>query len=557
MHINLVPDSSVAAAPTGFTAAVEAAANVFEQDFPGDYTVNITYGWGTFDNTAYEALTNTGSGVFSLGGGPATAVSYAQLKSWLKARAGSSAQMTAVASLPASSASLPGGAASFSISSAELKALGVFSGNPSAVDGSIGFNVGDTNHPEDWEAAAITEIVHALGWSSIAQDGGIPSVADLFRYSAPGAYGWTSGQPAYFSIDGGETNLGDFSTSFDQTLFSNLPGDDSLRLPLISGAATLTSFDIEALSVIGFGVATPAPPRPFIAGGSSPEVLWQNVTGQVSVWRMNGNAQAVGGPVAVNPGPSWTDVAVGDFNGDGLSDILWRNADGRVAVWEMSGSTKIGGGPVALNPGPGWNAVGAGDFDGDGFSDILWQNTSTAQVAIWDMDGATRIGGGPVSFEPGPDWTAVGTGDFNRDGFFDILWQNTSTGQISVWEMDGTAKIGGGKVVTGLGPEWHALGAGDFNHDGFSDILLRDVATGQIAIAEMHGSTEIGGGLVSVSPGLSWNVVGTGDFNSDGFSDVLFQNANTGQIAVWEMNGNTRIGGGTVGVNPGTAWRAA
>jgi hypothetical protein len=45
MQINLVPDNSIAAAPAGLTAAVEAAAAVFERDFPGDYTVNISYGW--------------------------------------------------------------------------------------------------------------------------------------------------------------------------------------------------------------------------------------------------------------------------------------------------------------------------------------------------------------------------------------------------------------------------------------------------------------------------------------------------------------------------------
>jgi hypothetical protein len=44
MEINLVPDSSVSSAPTGFTAEVQAAANILDQDFPGNYTVNITYG---------------------------------------------------------------------------------------------------------------------------------------------------------------------------------------------------------------------------------------------------------------------------------------------------------------------------------------------------------------------------------------------------------------------------------------------------------------------------------------------------------------------------------
>ena len=152
MQITLVPDNSIASAPAGLKAAVEAAASVFEQDFPGNYNVNISYGWGTFNNAPSDVLTNPGA--FSLGGGPLSFVSYSELKDWLTANAVSTAQITAVASLPASATSLPGDPTSFTISPAEKKALGVFSGDSGAVDGSIGFNVGDASSPEDWEPAA-------------------------------------------------------------------------------------------------------------------------------------------------------------------------------------------------------------------------------------------------------------------------------------------------------------------------------------------------------------------------------------------------------------------
>src|SRR5277367_3691590 len=138
MQITLVPDSSIALAPAGLTAAVEAAAAIYEQDFPGNYNINISYGWGTFDNTPLNELTNPSSGVYSLGGGTSTPVSYSQLNGWLTANADSSAQIAADATLPASSASFPGDANTFFVSFAEEKALGVFTGDSSAIDGSIG-----------------------------------------------------------------------------------------------------------------------------------------------------------------------------------------------------------------------------------------------------------------------------------------------------------------------------------------------------------------------------------------------------------------------------------
>ena len=107
----------------------------------------------------------------------------------------------------------------------------------------------------------------------------------------------------------------------------------------------------------------------------------------------------------------------------------------------MNGNTLIGGGTVSANPGPSWTEVGAGDFNGDGLSDILLQNTS-GQVAVWDMNGAKIIGGGTVSANPGPSWQAIGTGDFNDDGHSDILFQNASSGQAAIWEMNGTNIIG-------------------------------------------------------------------------------------------------------------------
>jgi hypothetical protein len=559
MQINLVPDSSVAFAPSGLTAAVEAAAAIYEHDFPGNYNVNISYGWGTFDNSPSSVLTSSTSGAYSLGGGTLVPVDYSQLKGWLIASAVSSTQIAAFATLPVSSASLPGDPNSFFVSFAEEKALGVFSGNSGAIDGSIGFNIVEAaSTPQDWEPAALTEIAHALGWNSIAGGGSGPTASDLFRYSSPGQYGWASGQPAYFSIDNGNTDLADFATSFDETLFSDLPADDPLRLPFTQAATTLTAFDIEALSVIGFGAATivspPPPPRRFMAGGSSPDILWQNADGQAAIWEMNGTDVSGHGTIGANPGPSWTEVGIGDFNDDGHSDILWQNINGQASIWETNGNNIVANGPVGANPGPDWKAVGTGDFNDDGHSDILWQN-SDGRASIWDINGTSVISAGPAGVNPGPTWKAIGTGDFNHDSHSDILWQNTATGQVSIWEMDGDTRIGGGLVGADPGPSWTALGTGDFNDDGHSDILWRN-ANGQTAIWELNGTSVIAHATIASNPGLSWNEVATGDFNGDGHSDILWQNEN-GQVSIWEMNGTTRIGGGTVSTNPGTSWLAA
>ena len=83
-------------------------------------------------------------------------------------------------------------------------------------------------------------------------------------------------------------------------------------------------------------------------------------------------------------------IATGDFYGDGHSDILWQNDSGEVDIWEMNGTSVIASASLG-NPGPSWHAVATGDFNGDGTSDILFQN-SDGEIAIWGMNGTSGRG---------------------------------------------------------------------------------------------------------------------------------------------------------------------
>jgi len=132
---------------------------------------------------------------------------------------------------------------------ANLKALGLLT-DPSVIDGDItfssdfAFDFDPTNgiaaNETDFIAVAIHEIGHALGFVSAVDDYdflGLPNgpaagadcggflcsdypvnetwwgyTGDLFRYDQAGELDWNPGDPNYFSVDGGVTNLGGFST---------------------------------------------------------------------------------------------------------------------------------------------------------------------------------------------------------------------------------------------------------------------------------------------------------------------------------------------------------
>jgi hypothetical protein len=154
-----------------------------------------------------------------------------------------------------------------------------------------------------------------------------------------------------------------------------------------------------------------------------------------------------------NPGPTWHAIATGDFNHDGYSDILFQNDSGEVAIWEMNGTTFIGGGSIG-NPGPTWHVIATGDFNHDGYSDILFQNQS-GEVAIWEMNGTTFIGGGSIG-NPGSSWRVITAGNFYGDGYSDILFQNTN-GEAAIWKTNGTTVTSTGDLGN-PGSSWHVIG---------------------------------------------------------------------------------------------------
>jgi hypothetical protein len=170
------------------------------------------------------------------------------------------------------------------LNTANAKALGLFSGT--AADASITFSSafswdfdpsdGVGAGLQDFVGVAIHEIGHALGFtsgvdfvdfaitSSLDLDSGFAvfSGLDMFRYSDAGELNLAVGGNPYFSLDGGVTNLGPFSTGA-----TNGDGhqashwEDDLGLGIFDPTAQppgqaneVTTLDLIAIDVIGWDV---------------------------------------------------------------------------------------------------------------------------------------------------------------------------------------------------------------------------------------------------------------------------------------------------------------
>jgi hypothetical protein len=142
-------------------------------------------------------------------------------------------------------------------------------------------------------------------------------------------------------------------------------------------------------------------------------------------------------------------VGTGDFNGDGIGDILWQDTSGNLAVWLMNGATVLSSAGLGNVPTV-WSVVGIGDFNGDGNSDILWRD-SGGDTSIWFMNGTQVASSAGVANIP-TNWSVVGTGDFNGDSKSDIVLRD-NVGDTAIWLMNGATVSSAGA----LGNERSAL----------------------------------------------------------------------------------------------------
>jgi hypothetical protein len=193
-------------------------------------------------------------------------------------------------------------------------------------------------------------------------------------------------------------------------------------------------------------------------------------------------------------------VAVGDVNGDGLTDVaLGSNAGGPARILFGDGQTarirptEIEAiRAIRVNPGRATDRAlvpsAAGDVNGDGLADVL------------------LVAASPRAAAAGLAWIVLGR---RAPGTISLTYPGRSALRI---RADGR-----------LGP---AAAAGDVDGDGFGDVVI-GTADGAIIV---HGSRapadiELPGGAGSVTmihgpPGTGATVAGVGDVNGDGLADV-------------------------------------
>jgi hypothetical protein len=276
VQFNLIYDQSVASAPAGFVEDVQAVANFYSKTFTDPITITLNVGFGEVGNSALP------SGALGASSTNLVSTSYKTLVSALKADATSSADHSAVASLPTRD---PTGFGFYWLSTAEGKALGLYSGT--GADGSIGFSASPgvfdystsgsvSANSYDFTGVVAHEFSEVMGRLTLdgGQVGYFPHSfmpLDLFHFSASHVRSFSATKAGYFSVDNGVTHLENFNTnpagdSGDWLSTSGAKVDAFNAFAVPGQMLPVSSADLTVLDAIGWNLSPTATTT--ISGGA-------------------------------------------------------------------------------------------------------------------------------------------------------------------------------------------------------------------------------------------------------------------------------------------------
>ena len=240
---------------------------------------------------------------------------------------------------------------------------------------------------------------------------------------------------------------------------------------------------------------------------------------------------------------TWSEIQVGDFNGDGRDDILGRASEN--GNWYLGESTGLGFvtsriGRLSRNFT--WVDLTTGDFNNDGTVDIAARNVVNGEWWIGmadNTDDTTLVNTYYGRFSPNATWRDIQTGDFDGNGQLDIIGRVDGRNEMWVAENDGTRFTAAyyGRFSTAV--DWANFTVGNFTGDGADDILARNVANGRLVVGTATNGEFLFDQFGTWSRDVQWIDVTAIDFDGNGYDDLAGRTTRTGSWWVALSDGQT------------------
>ena len=534
----------------------QTAINILDSTFTNNITVTFDVGFGSYRG---QVLNNQTRSTADVNSNAVFTLSYSQLRNDLLTF-GQPGFFNA-ANLPAGTSI--NGVSNFYVSSSVGACFGLFT---NLTDGFVGIGTGFTPGAQR-VSAFLHEMGHAMGRvpENIVGNGVIgvngvtyDSALDLVRFTSPGNRLFDGTQSpsvqnpvpaAYFSLDGGATDLADWGQTSDPSDFrgvdSTPPSNRTPNDPFnenVGNLGQLTAADIECMEALGFQHPVPNPPPP--AGTTADMILRHSADGKYEIYDIGNNTILTAFQLG-QVGTDWRFVGLGGFFGNDTTDMLLRSAStGGFEVYDISNNL-ITNAAFLGNVGLDWQVMGFGNFSSFGENDMILRNANNGGVEVYDIRNNQIIGANFMG-AVGLNWQFSGVGNFSGRGTSDMILRDSNTGGLEVYDINSN-QITGAAFIGAVGVDWQFSGVGNFSGvPGETDLLLRNVNTGGLEVYDINNNQLTNAAFIG-TVGLDWQFAGIGPVHGAGESDLVLRNKNTGAFEVYDIAGNTLVGAASLG----------
>jgi len=239
------------------------------------------------------------------------------------------------------------------------------------------------------------------------------------------------------------------------------------------------------------------------------------------------------------------DVALGDFDEDGVIDVVTPNANGSsvsILLGDGDGTfTTAPESPITVGQGP--RGVATGDFDGDGDSDVVVSEHGVDSVRVLESDGDGTFTP-QASIPVGTDPWGVAVGRFGSGSTLDIAVVNTryeeenGTVSILLGAGDGTfSPASEGSFPVGKYPANVAVGAFDAVAGDDLAVTNTDSDTVSILLGDAAGNFDPASPVPAVAAGDGPEGIVAAHLTADSNLDLAVENSFSDNLTILAGNG--------------------
>jgi hypothetical protein len=530
-----------------FVSDLNQAIAILESSLVANITIHLDIGYGV-DAQQGTTLTNQNESYAS----PALVygLNYSTLRGDLLT---SSPGFFNATNLP--NATSVNGVSTFNVTAAQARVFGIISSNAgSTVDGYVSIGTGFPAGTPRIDAI-LHEVGHALGREPYAVTSGgntYYSSFDLFRFlSSGGGRDFNSTNqpsvsspvaPAYFSLNGGTTDLADFGVYSDPSDFLNAQGETNLPAPysnltpndpfdeFIEGTGTLTPLDLQMMEALGFAIPSPASPPP--GGATALMVLNNTNAGNYEIYDIGNDTPLAAYPLAQLTSLNF--VALGSFqSGDTGDMLLYNNSIGAFEAAYISGNS-FSSSAIVATVGTNWNFAGLGSFNGgSSLSEVLLRNSTGGTFEIYETAGGGAWSAKAVA-AVGNNFQIKGFGNFSGASTTQMLMQDTSgdasNGQFELYTYQPSTSSFSGINVSAVGTNFQVKAFGNFSETSTTQMLMQDTSgdtsNGQFELYTYQPGNASFSGINVGRVGSNLSFVGSADILGNGQDQYVMHQTN-------------------------------